>query len=161
MRIRTWKVKDKLFETGFCVFQWAVWILWLWEAWVPLHFTCQKVKNTHFGKWTLARLWPTPGCGVGAGRSWHSNCHATVWRNRKPSSDLKGKKNVWDGESGLRKEGLCPLMVRQVFVAGGWARRKKKKGYRKTIWFSVCASDFSSQRKKWRVIWETCLCQYC
>ena len=34
---------------------------------------------------------------------------------------------MWDGESGLRKEGLCPLRVRQVFVAGDGPEEKKKK----------------------------------
>jgi len=36
---------------------------------------------------------------------------------------------------------------KSILMAGGWVKEKKKKAYRKMIRFSVCASDFSSQRK--------------
>lgn len=49
----------------------------------------------------------------------------------------------------MEREGPLPMndQKRSISVAGGWVRKKKKKAYRKTIRFSVCASDFSSQRK--------------
>lgn len=50
--------------------------------------------------------------------------------------------------SGMEREGPPPMndQKRSILVARGWVR-KKKKAYRKMIRFSVCASDFSSQRK--------------
>lgn len=64
----------------------------------------------------------------------------------EPQSKVKG--------SGMDRVALGrgPLPVndqkRSILVAGDGPEKKKKKAYRKMIRFSVCASDFSSQRKK-------------
>lgn len=125
-----------------------------WEVWVPLHFTCQNVKNTRFGA-SGSPVAHASDCGEG--RSWNSNCHARVWRNRNSSSNLKGKKNGME-RVGFEKRASCPLTVRQgAFYGREMGQKKKKKDTGK--WYDLVFVPLGLQfpKKKWRVIWGTIL----
>lgn len=105
-----------------------------------------ECERLHAGKWTLASPVAHAWLWVGAGVSWNSNCHARVWRNRKPSSNLKGKKTC-GMESGLwKRASACQRSDKERFWWQGDGPEKKKKDTGK--WYDLVFVPLTSVPKE-------------
>lgn len=161
------KSKRQTFRDGFCIFLWADWTPWPWKIWVPLHFDCQRMKNSSVGRctcWLVGEGRPRLIAGWEWGGADTNNFHARVWRNFQKSS-LEPQRKVKG--SGMERVALGggPLPMndqkKSILVAGEWVSEKKKKHIEK--WSDLVFVPLTSvpKEKTWRVIWGTCLCQYC
>lgn len=145
------KSERQTFWDGFCTFLWADWIPDSGKFGVPLTLRLSEKERQK-----LPEVYLVGSPHLASGSGWValilSNCHARVWRNRKVGSERKGRKRLWDEQSGMRKGASAHEWLEKEWL--GDRGMGQKKVYRKMVRLSVCASDFNSQRKKYGELFE-------